>query len=136
MQRRFVIFDDGKYDIIPSRITFEWYTSGFVHWLFPQWVATLDYSYSSRFPHDPNELQVTAETPATRKALNKEEWVESYYKGAKPSTPSKKSAVFVQYLPWVAIVLVVIVAFYLYNNMQGLANQMSIMQNTLNTITR
>jgi len=131
-----VIFDGGKYDIISNRITFQWFTQGIVHMIFPQLVATLDFSYNSRFPHDPNNLQITAETPATRKALNKEEWVESYYKGAKPSSANKKQALFAQYLPWVAIVLVVIVAFYLYTNIQGLANQMSIMQNTLNVITK
>ena len=136
MQNRYVIFDGGKYDIKPSRIVFQWYQSGLIHMIFPQWVATLDYTYSSRFPHDPNNMNITSETPATRKALNKEEWVESYYKGAKPSAPGKKQSLITQYLPWISILLVVMIGFYLYNNMQVMVNDMNIMKNMLNTITK
>lgn len=137
MSSRYVIFDNGKYDIIPSRITFQWYTGGIIHMLFPQWVATLDYSYSSRFPHDPNNLAITSETPAVRKALNKEEWVESYYKGAKPSsTSSKKIGLLTQYLPWIAIVLVLLVAVFVYNNVANMNTHLSILENNLRAITK
>jgi hypothetical protein len=80
-------------------------------------------------------MQVTAETPRTRKALNKEEWVESYYKGAKPSTATKQTMIG-QYLPWIAIGLVVLVGFYLYTNMQGFAMEIADIRNSLNAITR
>lgn len=136
MQSRYIIFDGGKYDIIPSRITFEWYTAGIVHMLFPQWVATLDYSYNSRFPHDPNDMKITAETPAVRKALNKEEWVESYYKGAKPSTQKTKQGVIMQYLPWVAIFLVVLLFVYFNNQMTHLGAILDVVVGKINTITK
>lgn len=135
MSGRYVIFDKGKYDVIPSRITFEWYSAGLVHWLFPQWVATLDYSYNSRFPHDPNNMAINAETPATRKALNKEEWVESYYKGAKPSQ-DKRQGMLQQYLPYVAILLVVAVAFIGYNWITKINYHISDISNTLNTLVK
>ncbi len=136
MESRYVIFDGGKYDIIPNRITFQWYTAGIIHMLFPQWVATLDFTYSSRFPHDPNDMKTTSETPAIRRALNKEEWVESYYKGAKPSSSNKKQGLIVQYLPWIALILVFIVGVYLYNNMAMLANEIVAIKNTLNAIKK
>lgn len=135
MSSRYVIFDGGKYDIIPSRISFVWWNKGLINQLFPQWVATLDYSWFSRFPHDPNKMEVTAETPKTRKALNKEEWVESYYKGAKPSAANKQN-IIAQYLPWVAIGLVVIVAFYFHTKMSGFGAQLDAVINNLNAITR
>ncbi len=135
MESRFVIFDGGKYDVIPSKITFIWWNKGLIHQLFPQWVASLDYSWYSRFPHDPNKLEVTAETPSIRRALNKQEWVESYYKGAKPSSATKQSGI-VQFLPWISIGLVVLVGFFLYTNIQGIGQQLSILENNLNALTR
>ena len=136
MQGRYVIFDGGKYDIVPSRIVFEWYTAGLVHMLFPQWVATLDFTYSSRWPHDANDMNITAETPATRNALNKEEWVESYYKGAKPSNAIKtKQSMIVQYLPWVAIILVIVVAVYFNNTMTGFGATLDMVINKMNALT-
>ncbi len=140
MKNKFVIFDDGKYDIIPSRITFQWYTGGLIHMLFPQWVATLDYSYTSRFPHDPNNMAITAESPETRKALNKQEWVTSYYRGAEPKAGKTKVSLIEKYLPWVAIVLVVVVAFYLYNSQQTMAHKIATdvgeLTNRINAITK
>jgi hypothetical protein len=118
MQSRYVIFDHKKFDIISSRIVFRYYTGGFIYWLFPQWVATLIYSYNSRFPHDPNHLEINSETPEVRDAINKAEWVESYYKGAKPSqSKGGKLGMLQQYLPWIAILLVVIVAIYFNSKM-------------------
>ena len=136
MDSRYVIFDGGKYDIIPSRITFQWYTGGLIHMLFPQWVATLDFSWNSRFPHDPNNLKITSETPATRKALNKEEWVESYFKGANPNTAKTKQSMITQYLPYIAVLLVVIVAVWMYTNMQALSNHIAIVENSLKAIAK
>jgi hypothetical protein len=41
-----------------------------------------------------------------------------------------------QYLPWIAVGLVVLVGFFLFTNIQGIQQQMAIMQNTLNAITK
>lgn len=136
MQSRYVIFDGGKYDIIPSRITFQWYTAGLIHMLFPQWVATLDYSWNSRFPHDPNNLDITAETPETRKALNKEEWVKSYYLGAKPNTGKTKQGMIMSWLPWIAIILVVLVAFYFNNKMTEFGGILDNVVEKINAVSR
>jgi hypothetical protein len=137
MNGRYVIFDGGKYDIIPSRIIFQWYCAGLIHMFFPQWVATLDYTYSSRWPHDSNTMEITAETPRTRKALNKEEWVESYYKGAKPSSAQKtRASLITQYLPWVAIILVVLVAVYFNNQMVGFGATLDAVIGEINKIPK
>ncbi|KKK62783.1 hypothetical protein LCGC14_3000860, partial [marine sediment metagenome] len=113
-----------------------WWDKGLIHQMFPQWVASLDYSHYSRWPHDPNKMEITAETPETRKALNKQEWVQSYYEGAKPSAASSKQTMIAQYAPFAAIILVVLVGFFLYTNMQSIQQHLSVLENTLNAITR
>lgn len=134
MNSRYVIFDHRKYDIIPSRIVSQWYTAGLVHMLFPQWVQTLDFTYSSRWPHDPNTMSVNLDDPAIRDALNKQEWVESYVKGATPKGTNKRAGGFLdKYLPWLAIAAVVLVGFWMYQNQQNLAHQFAILNNTVNS---
>ena len=136
MKSRYIIFDNKKYDIITGHITFEWWNKGLINQLFPQWVATLDYSHDSRFPHDPNQMSKNWETPEVRNAINKEEWVKSYAKGFTPPASSKKASGLAQYLPIASVLLVVLVGFYLYTNMQELANQMAIMDNMIRSIAR
>ena len=135
MNSRYVIFDNGKYDIISSRITFLWYNGGFIHMIFPQWVATLDFSHTSRFPHDPNNMNKNWETPEVRNAINKSELVTSYFKTSTPNS-TKKQGKLTEYLPWIAIMAVVLVGFYLYNNMQILNNQLAYLQNAINAINK
>lgn len=136
MQSRYVVFDGGKYDIIPSRVVFQWYNSGLIHMAFPQWIATLDYSYNSRFPHDPNNMAITAESPEVRKNLNKEEWVKSYYRGAEPHSRQTRTGVLTSYLPWIAIGLVALVAFYFHSQMSGFGAALDAVIDKLNTITK
>ena len=135
MTSRYVIFDGKKYDIIPSCVVYKWWDKGLVHMLFPQWVATMEFSWSNRFPHDPNTLKPAIVSPEVRNTMNKEEWVKSYAKSFTPPT-TKKETMFQQYLPWVGIILAIVVGVYLYNNIQSISNQMAIMQNTLNSITK
>jgi hypothetical protein len=136
MQTRDVIIAGGKYHVIPSCITFLWYNAGLIHMLFPQWVATLDFSEHNPFPHDPNDMKFNADTPQIRNALNKTEWTESYFKGSKPSQSKTKTGLITQYLPWVAILLVVGVAFYFNSKMTGFGATLDAVINKLNTIAR
>ena len=133
MISRYVVFDNKKYDIIPSCITFIWWDKGLIHQLFPQWVASLDFTHDSRYPLDPNTLKPVIISPEVRNAMNKEEWVKSYAKGFTPPT-SKKQSMLNQYLPWIAIGLVVIVAFYFNTKMSGFGAQLDAVVNSLNAI--
>jgi hypothetical protein len=137
MQSRYVVFDSAKYDIVPNRIVFRWYNGGFVHMLFPQWVASLTFSYSSRFPLDPNTLSYDAESPEVRKTLNKEEWVRSYFRGAVPQNKSTAKLGFIgQWLPWIAIGLVVVVAFYFNSKMTSFGNTLDAMIGQINNLSQ
>lgn len=135
MSSRYIIFDKKRYDIVPSCCTQLWYTVGLIHIIFPQWVQTLDFTYESRWPLDPNTLKPMVISAEVRKAMNKEEWAVSW---AKHSTPNagKKQSMLREYLPWVAILLVVLVGFWMYNNLAAISNQMAIIQNNLNAIAK
>ena len=133
MTSRYVIFDERKYDIIPSCITFIWWDKGLIHQLFPQWVASLDFTHDSRFPLDPNTLKPVIISPEVRNAMNKEEWTKSYAKGFTPPT-TKKQSVLNQYLPWITIGLVVLMGFYFFSNLQGITQHLNILENSLNAI--
>jgi hypothetical protein len=135
MTSRYIIFDGRKYDIVPRRIALYWYTAGIIHMLFPQWIASMDFSWFSRWPHDPDTMKVTMDDPAIRQAFNKEEWVESYYKGAKPSTQTKKKDFFSQWLPWIGVVAAVLVAFWCYQNLTAISHNMAAITNRLNAIS-
>ena len=135
MTSRYVIFDGSRYDIIPSCITFEWWDKGLIHMMFPQWVATLDFTWDSRFPEDPNTMNPVIISPEVRNAMNKEEWVKSYAKGFTPPS-AKKQSTFQQYLPWLSIGLIVLVGFYLYSNMQMIFNQIAVLDNALKAIAQ
>ena len=134
MTSRYIVADGRKYDIVPRRISLYWYTAGIVHMLFPQWVSSMDFSWFSRWPHDPDTMTVTMDDPAIRDAFNKAEWVESYFKGAKPSTSTRKQDMLSKYLPWIAVAAVVLVGFWLYQNMAHLSQNMAALQNQLNAI--
>ncbi len=136
MTSRYVIFDRKKYDIISGCIVFEWWDKGIIGMMFPQWVASLDFTYASRFPHDPNTLKPVIISPEVRAVMDKEEWAKSYFKSSAPKSTSGKQSMIQQYLPWVAIMAVVLVGFYLYTNMQSLQHDIAAIQNTLRAITK
>jgi hypothetical protein len=121
MKGRYVIFDNKKFDIIPSSIVFRYYNGGLIYWLFPQWVATLFYSHNSRFPHNPNNLEVNAETPEVRNAINRNEMFLSYAKSSKPAQSKGGRQGFLdKWLPTIiALVAVGLVFWYFNSKMSG-----------------
>lgn len=136
MTSRYVIFDHKRYDIIASCVVFEWWDKGIIHMLFPQWVATMDFTYASRWPHDPKTLKPVVISPEVRDAMNKEEWAKSYFKSSVPKSAKQTQSLIQQYLPWISIFLIVLVGFWLYNNQQALGAQMGALENALKAITR
>ena len=135
MSSRFIIFDKARYDVIPSCVTYEWWDKGLIGKMFPQNVATLDFTWYSRYPLDPNTLKPVVISPEVREAMDKEEWVKSYAKGFSPSV-SQKQSLIQQYLPFASVVLVILVGFYLYMNLQILSQQYTELANALRAINK
>lgn len=135
MTSRYIVFDGKRFDIIQSCIVFDWWDKGLVHMLFPQWVATLDYTHVNRFPIDPETGKHAIISPEVRNAMNKEEWVKSYAKGFQPPTAKRQSAIQ-QYLPWLAIGLVALMGVYFYTNIQALNQNLATLINQVQSIAR
>lgn len=135
MQSRYVYFDNMKCDVIPSCVVWQWYP---ILFFFHLWVPTLDFSWNSPYPHDPNNLNINSVTPEIRNALNKEEWTLSFFKGARPST-SKASGKFgfiQQWLPILALLGIVVVFFYFNSKMQGFGSQLDLVIGKINSIVK
>jgi hypothetical protein len=130
-----VIFDKLKFNIVSKCIVFQWYQNGFIHMLFPIFVPTLDFTYKSKYPLDPNTLEPVIMTPELENAIDQEQWAKSYAKHTTPPNTKKVSGL-TQYLPWIAIMLVVLVGFWLYNNMAGLSRDMATLYNSFNALPK
>lgn len=135
MSSQYVVFEGTRRNIIPSCIVWDWWDKGFVHMLFPQWVGTLTFSYSSPYPIDPNTLQPMILSAEVRKLMNKEEMWRDYNKTLTPPTAKKQTA-FQQYLPWLAVGLVVLLAVYVYTNNQAMNGALVDIINKVNAIAR
>ena len=73
--------------------------------------------------------------PSARKLIDWREMFKSYARSSGPQAVKKQSAL-AQYLPLIMIVLILAVGAYAYSSMQTLGQQMAIMQNTINAITK
>lgn len=130
----FIIFRNKKFYVDTRRMISFWYKGG-IHFIFPTKVNSLEYNWSSVYPHDPDDYKVVWETPETRKVLLTEEWVKSYGRGFTPQT-TKKQGLLMQYLPFITILLLVIFAFWVYSNFNGIANSLNDLANKINTIAK
>lgn len=129
-----VIFRRYKFKIMPERMSSIWISGG-IHWLFPTRAQCLKYSWSSQYPRDPKNFGRTIISPQVKKIINKSETVESYFKTSSPGAKQKQSTLM-QYLPLISIILVVLVGYFLYSNMQNLAMGLNALQQQINTIAR
>ena len=130
----YVIFRGRKFDVITRRIQSFWFTSG-IHYLFPTKVNYQEWSWYSRFPHDPDNYENVWETPEVRDAINTSELVQSFYKTTTP-TATKKKSMLEAYLPFIILIVVVLGGFFLYTNIQGIAAHVASMQNQINSIAK
>lgn len=129
----YVIFRNYKFDILPERFTSFWLTKG-IHYLFPTRVNFLAYTWKHKVPLDPDTGNYELLDPATRKLIDKNEWVKSYSKNMSPQTATAKQSVLMRWLPLIGVVLFVIVGFYLYQNQQSIMSTINAMQQQMNAI--
>lgn len=112
MKSRYVIFDGGRYKIDTGRITLFWYARG-VNALFPTWIPSLDFSWYSDVPHNPDDFKDTWDTPEARNAASSEDdWI-GFNRAARTQAAGKASKLRA-YLPWLLIAGVAIAVYYLF----------------------
>jgi len=137
MKAKFIQYKGKRWDVVwtPQTITWFWADQGLLNSFFPHWEVLMNYTWSSRFPLDKKTGKPTIISPAVRNSMNKEEWVGSYAKGFTPPS-SKKQTMIQQYLPWIAVIGVVIVGVYFYTNMSAIAQHVQSIENMQRAITK
>ena len=128
---RTVDIDNKRFTLMPDRRSLIWWNRG-VHQFFGTWVITYEFSYYSRFPHDPRNYKDTVVSPSVLKVLNNEARMSSFAKGVNnQGTGVKKQGMFEKYLPYIMIGIALIL-IVLYLKMSG---QVGALTTTINKLT-
>lgn len=129
-----VIVDGREFEILPDRVVWQWFTRG-VHQFFPMFVPTLDYSWWSRFPHDPKTFEAKVVSPRVVKMIDNERRYGSFAKGVGAQVGKKQTGLG-QLLPYMALLLIGIVAFWFNSQMATMSQHIAVLENTLKSIVR
>lgn len=121
---KYVFFDPGKknpqgrYNINTKRITLLWFNRG-IHQFFPMWVPSLDFSWHSPDPHNPENFKTTWDTPEAREASAQEDAFKAFSKGLTSQIGGKGR--FPEWLfPAITIGAVAIIGYLVYQQGQHL----------------
>jgi len=119
LNSKHVIFDGGKYDVNPKRITTFWYNKG-LHQFFPIPVPTLDFRHGDRNALDPETFQTTWDTAEAREMSNQEENYKAFNKGLQTQLGRKSR--FPEWLfPMATIGAVLVIGYLVYQQGQHLS---------------
>lgn len=132
-----VEIDNKRFTIIPEAVQSAWDFKG-IHLLLPTKVNYVHLEWNKKFPTVSDSSNPSWDTPAFRKMFNLEMVVKSYFRNYSPSDNQKKKQQngWMQYLPLIAIViLVVVVAFYLNSQMDGIKTVINMMENQIKTLS-
>jgi len=127
-----IIFRGYKHKIMPERMSTVWIRTG-IHYLFPTRAMHLSYAWYSAWPRDSKNFSRTVISPRVRKVIDKSALVESYFKSSTPSS-TKKDGMLTKFFPIIVVVILVIMGFWTYTNMQGLSNGLNQIQQQINTL--
>jgi len=127
-----VIFRGHKHKIMPERMTTWWVKTG-IHMLFPTRVQFLSYTWESAWPRDPKNHNRTVIDPRVRKIIDQSSMMESYFKTSSP-TASKKQGLLEKYGVMIAIVIIVIIGVFVWQNTQSNVRNFETMQNQINSL--
>ena len=116
-----VIFKGGQYEIDPRRVTILKYTRGIIGMLMPIPVRTLDFTWSSRVPENPDDFTYTWDTPDARAmADSRADW-RGMNAGIDTQT-GKKANLFGNWMIWVAVIALVGMVYFIYKDHVALAS--------------
>lgn len=114
LRSKYVIYRGGKYRVDPRRIQMTWWNRGILGMLgLGFWVPTLDFTWWTGQPFDPENFEITWESPEARNMLSTEEDIIDFAKGA-PPVGGKKESTLQRLLPWIALAGVIIIGFMLF----------------------
>ena len=119
VKSKYVFFDpgnknpEGRYNVNPRRITLFWFNRG-IHQFFPQWVPSLDFSWDSPNPLDPEKFKNTWDTPEARAASQQEDSFIAFAKGVKTQLGTKKGMLPDWFFPMIIIGLLLVIGYWVY----------------------
>jgi len=136
----YVRFNHMRFVIIEKCLTYQWYTGGLFGWLNPMRVPTLDYDESSEYPLNPDNLEDThVITPRTRDLINNRERYGAFAQGINKEVGKKGMGGLTSFIPWIALLAVVVIGFMFYQDHQSnvaLFNQVQQIQATLKSLVK
>lgn len=112
LRSRYVVFDRGRYNVNPKRITLFWFNRG-IHQFFPTWLPALDFRWDSPNALDPETFENTWDTPESREMAENEDDYKAFNKGIQ-SQLSKKGRFPDWLLPMIAIGISLVVGYLVY----------------------
>jgi len=124
-----VIIEGAKYRILPDRIALIDWKRG-IHQFLPIKVQHLDYTWDDEFPHDPSQYDNPIISPEVRNAINQEERLKAYARSQGQALSGKKAGSLEKYLPWIAIIGLLLLGVFLYN----MSQQVNLLENMLKAV--
>lgn len=128
MKSKYVHFEGGRYNVNPKRITLLRWKRG-IFQFFPIFVPSLDYSWDSPNPHDPETFRNTWDTPEARQAQRGEEAWTGFSRGA-AKVAQKKSRFPEWFFPVITIGLIAMVGYLVYQ----MSGQLGYLQQAIQAI--
>jgi hypothetical protein len=108
----YIIEEDGRYNIEPSRRSLYWFARG-IHQFFPQWIPSYDFSFDSPHAMDPKDFHNTWDTPQTRNASSQADSFRAFARGIQSQT-GKKSGLPEWLFPVIIIGLICLLGYWIY----------------------
>ncbi len=116
-----LMFEGMELELLPQRATLQWYNKGILGMLkLGVWVVAYDFSWNSKFPHDPNNFENVSVTPAIAKLYNRQSGMRAFAAGVQSQMGQKQSKIK-ELLPWIAILAVGVVGFMVYQQGQHIS---------------
>jgi hypothetical protein len=122
---RYFYYQGQKFDIVPSCCRPMRWKRG-IHVIIPTTVQVAEYTWSDTLPIHPDTGRVVIVSPESRAAMDAEELFTNMNRSTK-KIEGKKESGLQRYLPVIAIVVVALVAVYLYMQMKGLDNSITLL---------
>jgi len=111
---RTVVIDNKQFELQADRHSLTWWNRG-IHSFFGTWVITYEFSWYSRFPHDPKDFKNVVVSPSVARVLNNEDRMKSFARGVNnQSSGGKKQGSMEKYLPYIIIAVCVILIIFVF----------------------
>ena len=127
---RTVDIDNKRFTIMPDRHFLMWWDRG-IHQFFGTWVITYEFSFDSKYPHDPKNFKDNVVSPAVAKVLNNESRMSSLAKGVNNQGAGvKKQGMMEKYGIYIVGLIILVIVYMVFK--QG--GQITALTKTVNSL--